>query len=27
LDGAHRIVENYIENKKYINAFIINNKN
>ena len=27
LDGAHRIVASYIENKKYINSFIINNKN
>ena len=23
LDGAHRIVANYIENKKYLNAYII----
>jgi hypothetical protein len=24
LDGAHRIIASYIENKKYINAYIIN---
>jgi hypothetical protein len=23
LDGAHRIVSNYIENKKYINSYVI----
>ncbi len=26
LDGVHRIVASYIENKSYINAFIINKK-
>jgi hypothetical protein len=24
LDGAHRIVSSYIENKKYINSYVIN---